>query len=73
MSSQTNPINTFLTFVPEARLESIQEKYVQALRSYLQHTAPHQPNRLNDLFAHIPEVRDLKIFPCEAVTNPLNF
>jgi hypothetical protein len=38
-------------------LESIQERYVQVLRSYLLHTNPHNPGRLNDLLAHIPEVR----------------
>lgn len=40
----------------EVELESIQERYVQILRSYLQHSAPHNPGRLGELLAHIPEV-----------------
>lgn len=40
----------------EVELENIQERYVQVLRSYLQHTQPHNPGRLGDLLAHIPEV-----------------
>lgn len=45
--------NTFL----EVELENIQERYIQVLRSYLQHTSPHNPGRLSELLAHIPEVR----------------
>lgn len=41
----------------EVELENIQERYVQVLRSYLQHTSPHSPGRLGELLAHIPEVR----------------
>lgn len=40
----------------EVELESIQERYVQVLRSYLQHSSPHNPGRLGELLAHIPEV-----------------
>jgi hypothetical protein len=40
-------------------LENIQERYVQVLRSYLQHTNPHNPGRLGDLLAHIPEVSSI--------------
>lgn len=40
----------------EVELEGIQERYVQVLRSYLLHTAPNNPGRLNELLAHIPEV-----------------
>lgn len=50
-------LSSFPEFVQtEVELESIQERYVQVLRSYLQHTAPHNPGRLGDLLAHIPEV-----------------
>lgn len=49
-------VNFLLSFV-EVELENIQERYVQVLRSYLQHTSPHNPGRLGDLLAHIPEVR----------------
>lgn len=45
-----------LYFCIENELEYIQERYVQVLRSYLQHTNPHNPSRLNDLLGHIPEV-----------------
>lgn len=41
----------------EHELEGIQERYVQVLRSYLQHTSPNNPGRLGELLAHIPEVR----------------
>lgn len=40
----------------EVELEGIQERYVQVLKSYLQHTAPNNPGRLGELLAHIPEV-----------------
>jgi hypothetical protein len=40
----------------EVEMENLQERYVQVLRSYLQHTSPHNPGRLGDLLAHIPEV-----------------
>lgn len=29
---------------------------MQVLRSYLQHSSPHNPGRLGELLAHIPEV-----------------
>lgn len=41
----------------EVELESQQERYIQVLRSYLQHTSPHNPGRLGELLAHIPEVK----------------
>lgn len=41
----------------ESELEGIQERYVQVLRSFLLHSAPHNPGRLAELLAHIPEVR----------------
>ncbi|GBP29969.1 Hormone receptor 4 [Eumeta japonica] len=40
----------------EVELEGIQERYVQVLRSYLEHASPHHPGRLQELFARIPEV-----------------
>lgn len=42
--------------VAEVELESIQERYVQVLRTFLQHSSPHNPGRLAELLAHIPEV-----------------
>lgn len=47
---------TVFSFVLEVELEGIQERYVQVLRSYLEHAAPHHPGRLQELFARIPEV-----------------
>lgn len=47
---------SFCLSFTEVELEHIQERYVQVLRSYLQHIAPHNTNRLSDLLAHIPEV-----------------
>lgn len=55
----------------EVELEGIQERYVQVLRSYLQHTAPNNPGRLGELLAHIPEV-SRKRFACESHLFPLN-
>lgn len=49
-------------FYVEVELENIQERYVQVLRSYLQHTSPHNPGRLGDLLAHIPEVDGCNFF-----------
>jgi len=41
----------------EVELESIQERYVQVLRSYLQNSSPQNPQaRLSELLSHIPEV-----------------
>ena len=48
-------ILSFYVFL-EVELESIQERYVQVLRSYLHHAVPNNPGRLNDLLKHIPEV-----------------
>lgn len=45
-----------LLIFTEVELEHIQERYVQVLRSYLQHISPHNSSRLSDLLAHIPEV-----------------
>ena len=59
MSSDRNLIDN-LKFA-EVELENIQERYVQVLRSYLQHTNPHNPGRLGDLLAHIPEVKLLNL------------
>lgn len=47
-------------FFVEVELEGIQERYLQVLRSFLEHTSPHNPERLNDLLAHIPEVNHQK-------------
>lgn len=44
-------------------LEGIQDRYVQVLRSYLEHAAPHHPGRLQELFARIPEVTIIEINP----------
>ncbi|KXJ78371.1 hypothetical protein RP20_CCG004878 [Aedes albopictus] len=49
-------LKVYILLNKEVELESIQERYVQVLRTYLQHTVPHSPNRLTDLLAHIPEV-----------------
>lgn len=46
----------------EVELESIQERYIQVLRTFLQHTSPPNPGRLGELLAHIPEVIILHIF-----------
>lgn len=49
-------IKSISFFLAEVELEGIQERYIQVLRSYLQHTAPNNPGRLGELLAHIPEV-----------------
>lgn len=50
--------NIFISFLAEVELESIQERYIQVLRTYLQHSSPQNPQaRLNELLSHIPEVR----------------
>lgn len=47
----------FLYFPAEVELESIQERYIQVLRIFLQHSSPQNPQaRLNELLSHIPEV-----------------
>ncbi|XP_058836496.1 hormone receptor 4 [Topomyia yanbarensis] len=50
-------LKVYILLNKETELESIQERYVQVLRTYLQHTVPHSPNRLSDLLAHIPEIQ----------------
>uniref|UniRef100_A0A336N2E5 CSON009267 protein n=1 Tax=Culicoides sonorensis TaxID=179676 RepID=A0A336N2E5_CULSO len=50
-------LKVYILLNQETELEYIQERYVQVLRSYLQHTNPHNPSRLNDLLAHIPEIQ----------------
>lgn len=42
---------------PEVELESIQERYLQILRTYLQHMYPQNfDSRLNEILAHVPDV-----------------
>lgn len=53
---------TTISFFTEVELEGIQDRYVQVLRSYLEHAAPHHPGRLQELFARIPEVDTLYFF-----------
>ncbi|XP_063709404.1 hormone receptor 4 [Culicoides brevitarsis] len=50
-------LKVYILLNQENELEYIQERYVQVLRSYLQHTNPHNPSRLNDLLGHIPEIQ----------------
>lgn len=50
-------------------LESIQDRYVQVLRSYLEHVTPHHPGRLQELFARIPEVRTRFYFQLDGSTT----
>lgn len=38
-------------------LETIQERYTSCLKTYVEHTFPMQPNRLQDLLHRLPEVR----------------
>lgn len=54
-----NPPNINLVHMSsaEVELESIQERYIQVLRSYLQSSSPQNPQaRLSELLSHIPEV-----------------
>lgn len=53
-------------------LESIQERYVQVLRSYLLHSSPHNPGRLGELLAHIPEVSKF-IYKIRALGNIFSY
>lgn len=46
----------YVCIIAEVELEGIQDRYVQVLRSFLEHAAPHHPGRLQELFARIPEV-----------------
>uniref|UniRef100_A0A182YPQ7 NR LBD domain-containing protein n=1 Tax=Anopheles stephensi TaxID=30069 RepID=A0A182YPQ7_ANOST len=71
--------NPYVLCAVEVELESIQERYIQVLRSYLQHTVPHNPNRLSDLLAHIPEIQtaaslllESKMFYVPFVLNSAN-
>ncbi|GAB0097485.1 hormone receptor 4 [Sergentomyia squamirostris] len=50
-------LKVYILLNREVELESIQERYVQVLRSFLQHSSPHNPGRLGDLLAHIPEIQ----------------
>ncbi|KAG4065543.1 hypothetical protein HA402_013313 [Bradysia odoriphaga] len=50
-------LKVYILLNKEVELESIQERYVQVLRSYLQHSSPHNPGRLGELLAHIPEIQ----------------
>uniref|UniRef100_A0AAG5DDQ1 Hormone receptor 4 n=1 Tax=Anopheles atroparvus TaxID=41427 RepID=A0AAG5DDQ1_ANOAO len=72
-------LKVYILLNKEVELESIQERYIQVLRSYLQHTAPHNPNRLGDLLAHIPEIQtaaslllESKMFYVPFVLNSAN-
>ncbi|KAF6204780.1 hypothetical protein GE061_018942 [Apolygus lucorum] len=38
-------------------LEAIQERYMTCLRTFVEHTAPNQPNRFHDLLVRLPEVQ----------------
>ncbi|CAH0699231.1 unnamed protein product [Spodoptera exigua] len=50
-------LKVYILLNQEVELEGIQERYVQVLRSYLEHAAPHHPGRLQELFARIPEIQ----------------
>nr|XP_032514732.1 hormone receptor 4 isoform X1 [Danaus plexippus plexippus] len=50
-------LKVYILLNQEVELESIQDRYVQVLRSYLEHAAPHHPGRLQELFARIPEIQ----------------
>lgn len=39
-----------------SELETIQERYTSCLKTYVEHTFPMQPNRLQDLLHRLPEV-----------------
>lgn len=40
-----------------SELESILERYMSCLKTYVENTAPQQPNRFHDLLVRLPEVR----------------
>ncbi|EAT42641.2 AAEL005850-PA [Aedes aegypti] len=72
-------LKVYILLNKEVELESIQERYVQVLRTYLQHTVPHSPNRLADLLSHIPEIQtaaslllESKMFYVPFVLNSAN-
>ncbi|XP_014369452.1 hormone receptor 4 isoform X4 [Papilio machaon] len=50
-------LKVYILLNQEIELEGIQDRYVQVLRSYLEHAAPHHPGRLQELFARIPEIQ----------------
>lgn len=50
-SSSTDNGNT------TSELETIQERYTSCLKTYVEHTFPMQPNRLQDLLQRLPEVK----------------
>ncbi|XP_068628527.1 hormone receptor 4 [Battus philenor] len=50
-------LKVYILLNQEVELEGIQDRYVQVLRSYLEHAAPHHPGRLQELFARIPEIQ----------------
>jgi len=50
-------LKVYILLNKEVELEGIQERYIQVMRSYLQHTAPNNPGRLGELLAHIPEIQ----------------
>ncbi|KAJ2946584.1 hypothetical protein O0L34_g12639 [Tuta absoluta] len=50
-------LKVYILLNQEVELENIQDRYVQVLRSYLEHAAPHHPGRLQELFARIPEIQ----------------
>ncbi|XP_043802846.1 hormone receptor 4 isoform X3 [Apis laboriosa] len=51
-----------ITMLSQARggtmeLEHLQERYMSCLRSFVEHSAPQQPNRFHDLLVRLPEVQ----------------
>lgn len=50
-------------------LETIQERYTSCLKTYVEHTFPMQPNRLQDLLHRLPEVMEHIDFWCCAKTE----
>jgi nuclear receptor subfamily 6 group A len=40
-----------------SELETIQERYTSCLKTYVEHTFPMQPNRLQDLLQRLPEIQ----------------
>lgn len=50
-------LKVYILLNQEVELEGIQDRYVQVLRSYLEHISPHHPGRLQELFGRIPEIQ----------------
>nr|XP_036232720.1 hormone receptor 4 isoform X2 [Bactrocera oleae] len=51
-------LKVYILLNKEVELETIQERYVQVLRTYLQHSSPQNPqDRLTELLSHIPEIQ----------------